>query len=96
MQMVLVLLAALFSPLLALALLLWLSWLEDGLPRAVDAAQRQPVPEPILAVPVHDLDPVGPVVAVAAPPAAHEAAPLPEQRTAPVPDLAAPQPAVGG
>ena len=96
MQMVLVLLAALFSPLLGLALLLWLSWLEDGLPRAVDAAQRQPVPTPILAVPVHDLDHVAPVAPVVTPHPALEAAPLPEQRTAPVPDLAVPRPAVGG
>lgn len=52
MQMVLVLSAAVLSPGLGLALLLWLAHLEDTLPRDVEAARRRPAPAPILAVPV--------------------------------------------
>ena len=52
MQMVLVLSAAVLSPGLVLVLLLWLAHLEDTLPRDVEAARRQPVPAPILAIPV--------------------------------------------
>ena len=52
MQALLVLVAALLSPLLGLGLLLWLAHLEDTLPRDVRRASRQPAPEPILAIPV--------------------------------------------
>ncbi len=44
-----VLVGAMLSPLLALALLLWLTHLEDTLPIDVHAAQRKPAPPPILA-----------------------------------------------
>jgi len=92
MQMVLVLLAAVLSPLLGLALLLWLDRLEDSLPRAVDAALRQPTPAPILAVAVRSDQPV--------PALEPTRSPVPEQRPAPapdlVPDLAVARPAVGG
>lgn len=103
MQMVLVLTGALLSPLLGLALLLWLDRLEEGLPRAVDAALRQPTPEPILAIPLRSDQPsptqapaLAPALAPAPEPVVARAAPLPGQRPAPVPDLAAVQPAVGG
>ena len=43
---------ALLSPLVGLALLLWLAHLEDTLARDVDRARRRPDPAPILAIPV--------------------------------------------
>ena len=52
MQALLVLVGALLSPLLGLGLLLWLTHLEDTLPRDVRRATREPAPEPILAIPV--------------------------------------------
>ena len=52
MQAVLILAAAMLSPLLSLALLLWLAHLEDTLARDVQRAQRKPAPPPILAIPV--------------------------------------------
>lgn len=52
MQVVLIAFAAVFSPLLGLALLLWLAHLEDTLPQAVQRAGRTPDPAPILAIPV--------------------------------------------
>jgi hypothetical protein len=52
MQVLLIAVAAVLSPLLALALLLWLAHLEDTLPQAVQRADRRPDPAPILAVPV--------------------------------------------
>jgi hypothetical protein len=51
-QAVLVLAAAMLSPLLGLALLLWLAHLEDTLTRDVQRARRKPAPPPILAIPV--------------------------------------------
>ena len=57
------------SPLVALALLLWLAHLEDTLPRDVERARRRPDPAPILAIPVRSPAPAQPV--------------LPAQRTAP-------------
>ena len=68
MQALLVLVAALLSPLLGLGLLLWLAHLEDTLPRDVRRASRKPAPEPILAIPLR-----APVVAGAT---------VPEQRAA--------------
>jgi len=62
MQALLVLVAALLSPLLGLGLLLWLAHLEDTLPRDVRRASTKPAPEPILAIPVRA--PVTPVVTV--------------------------------
>ena len=44
MQVLLVLVAAMLSPLLGLALLLWLAHLEDTLPRDVRRASRKPAP----------------------------------------------------
>jgi len=52
MQMLLVLTAAMLSPLIGLGLLLWLTHLEETLPRDVHAARRQPPPAPILAIAV--------------------------------------------
>ena len=43
---------ALLSPLVGLALLLWLAHLEDTLDRDVERARRRPDPAPILAIPV--------------------------------------------
>jgi hypothetical protein len=48
----LVMVAAVLFPVAALGLVLWLTRLEETLPQAVRAAQRQPAPAPILAVPV--------------------------------------------
>jgi hypothetical protein len=78
MQALLVLVGALLSPLLALALLLWLAHLEDTLPRDVRRASLQPAPEPILAIPLRA--PVAPMT-------------IPEQRAAPEVE-ATPSPAV--
>lgn len=52
MQAVLMLAGALVSPLLGLALLLWLAHLEDTLPQDVQRTRRKPAPAPILAIPV--------------------------------------------
>jgi hypothetical protein len=52
MQALLVVVGALLSPLLGLALLLWLAHLEDTLPRDVQRATRRAAPAPILAIPV--------------------------------------------
>ena len=79
MQALLVLVGALLSPLLALALLLWLAHLEDTLPRDVRRASLQPAPEPILAIPLRA--PGAPMVTI------------PEQRAAPEVE-ATPSPAV--
>lgn len=51
-QVVLVIVGVALSPLLSLALLLWLAHLEDTLPRDVLRASRKPAPPPILAIPV--------------------------------------------
>ena len=48
---------ALLSPLVGLALLLWLAHLEDTLARDVDRARRRPDPAPILAIPVRHPQP---------------------------------------
>lgn len=74
-QVVLVIVAVTLSPLLGLALLLWLAHLEDTLPRDVQRASRKPAPEPILAIPVH----------APATPAVAQVGTLPRQR--PVPDV---------
>ena len=74
-QVVLVVVTATLSPLLGLALLLWLAHLEDTLPRDVLRASRKPAPPPILAIPVR-VPAKTPVVAV------------PEQRTGPEVELA--------
>ena len=50
-------------PVACLGLLLWLTHLEETLPRAVRAATREPAPPPITAIPVRR----SAVVAVAAP-----------------------------
>ena len=78
-QVVLVIVAATLSPMLGLALLLWLAHLEDTLPRDVRRASTKPDPEPILAIPVRA--PATPVVTI------------PEQRAAPDAEVA-PSPAV--
>lgn len=52
MSEVVVLVGATLSPLLALALLLWLTHLEETLPHDVHTARRKPPPPPILAVEV--------------------------------------------
>ena len=71
MQAVLVIAAAMVSPLLGLALLLWLAHLEDTLTRDVQRARRKPAPPPILAVPVRRTSA-----------AATQSVTLPEQRAA--------------
>ena len=74
MQVVLIAIAAVLSPLLGLGLLLWLAHLEDTLPQDVQRASRKPDPAPILAVPVRRTP----------------AATIPAQRTAPVAEPAEP------
>ena len=64
---------ALLLPALAFALLLWLTHLEETLPRDVRAGMRDPEPPPILAVPVRDVPRVRTVRAVASIPAQREA-----------------------
>ena len=83
MQVLLVIVAATLSPLLGLALLLWLAHLEDTLPRDVLRASRKPAPPPILAIPVRA-------------PAAEMEQPVtvPEQRAVPDVELAPTAPAV--
>jgi hypothetical protein len=50
----LMMLTALMFPPAAFALLLWLTHLEETLPRDVRAGMRRAEPPPILAVPVHE------------------------------------------
>ena len=52
MNVALVALGVLLFPLVGLGLLLWLTHLEETLPRDVGAALRSPTPSPILAMPV--------------------------------------------
>ena len=77
MTIALTLAAAMLFPVAALVLLLWLTRLEETLPRAVEAARRKPAPPPILAMPVRGSEAVAPVVP------ALPAVTLPEQRPAP-------------
>lgn len=58
MQVILILTGAMVSPLLGLALLLWLAHLEDTLPQDVQRARRKPEPPPILAFPAHRAAPL--------------------------------------
>ena len=74
-QVVLVIVAVMLSPLLGLGLLLWLAHLEDTLPRDVLRAARTPAPPPILAIPVRT-------------PTTRQAVTVPEQRTVPGVELA--------
>jgi len=53
----LMMLTALAFPPAAFALLLWLTHLEETLPRDVRAGMRRPPPPPILAVPVREPTP---------------------------------------
>jgi len=76
-QVVLVIVGVALSPLLSLALLLWLAHLEDTLPRDVLRASRKPAPPPILAIPVRT-------------PVAAQVATVPEQRPAPDAEVATP------
>lgn len=79
----LVMIGALLFPLLGLGLLLWLSHLEETLPRAVVDARHKPDPPPILAIPVRDPEP--PTVRI------------PRQRTAAQTGAASlPEPSLGG
>ena len=59
---VLVMVGALLFPLLGLGLLLWLTHLEETLPRDVDRSRRKPDPPPVLAIPVHE--PLPPTVRI--------------------------------
>jgi hypothetical protein len=77
MTIALTLAAAMLFPVAALVLLLWLSRLEETLPRAVEAARRKPAPAPILVMPVRGSETVAPVVP------ARPAVTVPEQRPAP-------------
>jgi hypothetical protein len=85
MTIALTLIGAMLFPIGTLALLLWLTRLEETLPSAVESAKRRPAPPPILAMPVRGseaLAPVVPVVPVA--PAVTPVLTLPEQRPVPV------------
>ena len=73
MQVVLIVVAAVLSPLLGLALLLWLAHLEDTLPQDVQRSLRKPDPAPILAIPVRQASTTAPVI--------------PAQRTAPAAEV---------
>ena len=73
---------AMLSPLVGLALLLWLAHLEDTLARDVDRARRHPDPAPILAIPVRSVQPQ-PVQVL-----------IPAQRSAPESELTGPGGAV--
>ena len=75
-QVVLVIVGVALSPLLSLALLLWLAHLEDTLPRDVLRASRKPAPPPILAIPVRT-------------PVTVQVATVPEQRAVPDAEVAA-------
>jgi hypothetical protein len=75
MQVVLIAVAAVLSPLLGLALLLWLAHLEDTLPQDVQRAGRSPDPAPILAIPVRPTQGTATQVVI------------PAQRTGPVTEL---------
>jgi hypothetical protein len=77
MTIALTLAAAMLFPVAALVLLLWLTRLEETLPRAVEAARREPAPAPILAMPLRGSEAMSPVVP------ALPAVRLPEQRPAP-------------
>jgi hypothetical protein len=79
MTIALTLVAAMLFPVAALAFLLWLTRLEETLPRDVEAARRKPAPAPILAIPVRGSEAVAPVVPATAP-----VVTVPEQRPAPV------------
>ena len=78
MQVLLIMVGAVLSPLLGLALLLWLAHLEDTLPQDVQRASRRPDPAPILAIPVRPVAPTTVLIPAQreAPPA--EVAPVPE------------------
>ena len=80
MQTLLVVVGALLSPLLALALLFWLAHLEETLPRDVARAARTPAPPPILAIPV-----------TPAPPATMA---IPPQRAVPEVEIVKPAPVI--
>jgi hypothetical protein len=72
--------AAMLFPVAALGLVLWLTRLEETLPKAVRAAQRKPSPAPILAVPVR---PERPAVTAVRIPAQRSPAPeLSDRRSA--------------
>lgn len=58
MSQVLIMAGALLLPAVAFALLLWLTHLEETLPRDVRAGMCHPEPPPILAVPVRDVVPL--------------------------------------
>ena len=77
---------ALLSPLVGLALLLWLAHLEDTLARDVDRARRRPDPAPILAIPVRHPQPQS--QAQPQPQAAQVL--IPAQRLAPESELSGP------
>ncbi len=78
MTIALTLLGAMLFPVATLVLLLWLTRLEESLPRDVEAGRRKPAPAPILAIPVRGSEVVAPVVPALAP-----AVKLPGQRPAP-------------
>src|SRR4051812_37021144 len=78
MTIALTLLGAMLFPVATLVLLLWLTRLEETLPRDVEAARRRPAPAPILAIPVRGSEAVAAVVPALAP-----AVTLPGQRPAP-------------
>ena len=59
MTIALTLLGAMLFPVASLVLLLWLTRLEETLPRDVEAARRKPAPAPILAIPVRGSEAAG-------------------------------------
>ena len=78
MNVALVALGVLLFPLVGLGLLLWLTHLEETLPRDVGAALRSPTPSPILAMPVRSTPAVVPAPASS----------IPQQRPAPSHEVA--------
>jgi hypothetical protein len=52
-SVVLVVLGVTLFPVAIMAMLMWLTHLEETLPSAVRSAQHSPAPAPILALPVH-------------------------------------------
>ena len=79
MTIALTLLAVMLSPLVIFGLLLWLSHIEETLPRDVAAARRKRAPAAILTVPVRGSEALAPVVPAIASPAVT----VPEQRPVP-------------
>lgn len=82
MKSLLLLVFAATFPLTLFALVLWLTYLEDTLPRSVRHARRTPDPAPILRIPVQRQPEA--VVSLPRPEPQPDAPGIPAQRTSPV------------